>query len=141
MTYLFYGGLEGDTRLLHHGLRQLGLLGRGCIEGHSRVDNRTVRLDDLEVFDGTHGPLKLDNSWDVGRVCLLVGCQVRDSLRCLRLGTSGELAESVLRGGEQASNIATGGGGLDGEAHDIVSAGCQVLHRCSLSCGKRAKSL
>ena len=53
----------------------------------------------------------------------MVGFQVRDSLRGLLLGSSRELAQSVVGRGEHAAHVAAGGCGLDGEAYDIVGTG------------------
>ena len=117
--------------MLHHRLCQLGLLCRGRIDWDSRINDGTVRLDDSEVFHGAHAPLELGDTRDVGTVCLEESGEIWDGLGRLLLGTSSELAQSIV-GGEEASKVTRGVvSGLNGEAHDIVSTCSQVLHLAS----------
>lgn len=143
LTYLFEGCLEAYALGVDDFLGELGLRDGGSVELDARVDDSVGRLKHLEVLDGADAPVEVHNPGDQLGVGCQEGREVSDSWSCLLLRTSSQLGELIGWGGEETAKVVLAGGGLQGEAHNVVAALAERLHRwwlLSLWCRESRKS-
>ena len=102
-----------------------------CVEGQARVNDGVGRLKDLEFLDTAHTPVQMDYPGHHSFVLCQEACKVGNCWRDLLLGASRELAQAVVRGGEQAAEIVWARGRLQTQANNEVGGLHKVLHLSS----------